>query len=226
MCHIHDTNVWCTFCLWFICYIDVILFNVFLYGASMQINDLIMIEVVLLCHLLAPALNIPHLGCDRPSDPANWTQPNVWSDPSVPGAHSDNNCVLCIIFWGAHWGTMLHFWCPIRGLYISKSFILLWVPIRDLNHCVLHYIILNCITLHYSPMWGKSSCVSLCGVTPVHLGHRVTSYLVLHIYMIESTKYIQMNLFFLILLHTHYTQLKQLLSFDYLFDFRWTWMNQ
>ena len=35
----------------------------------MQINDLIMIEVVLLCHLLAFALNIPCLGHDRPSDP-------------------------------------------------------------------------------------------------------------------------------------------------------------
>ena len=38
---------------------------------SMQINDLkmIMIEVVLLCHLLAHALNIPHQGRDRPLDP-------------------------------------------------------------------------------------------------------------------------------------------------------------
>ena len=56
------------------------------------------------CNLLALVLNIPHLGCDRPSDPANWTQPNVWSDPSVPGAHSDNNCVL-------------HFLCPMWGLH-------------------------------------------------------------------------------------------------------------
>ena len=30
---------------------------------------MIMIEVVLLCHLLVHALNIPHLGHDRPSDP-------------------------------------------------------------------------------------------------------------------------------------------------------------
>ena len=63
-----------------------------------------MIDVVLPCILLALALNIPHLGHDRPSDPANWTQPNVWSDPSVPGAHSDNNCVL-------------YFWCPMWGLH-------------------------------------------------------------------------------------------------------------
>ena len=70
----------------FICYIDVILFNVFLYGTSMQINNLIMIEVVLLCHLLAHALNIPHLGRDRPSDPDLL-------HPSVPGAHSDMDCV-------------------------------------------------------------------------------------------------------------------------------------
>ena len=32
-----------------------------------------MIEVVLLCDLLALALNIPHLGCDRPSDPPGFT---------------------------------------------------------------------------------------------------------------------------------------------------------
>ena len=30
---------------------------------------MIMIEVVQLCYLLAHALNIPHLGRDRPSDP-------------------------------------------------------------------------------------------------------------------------------------------------------------
>ena len=56
----------------FICYVDVILFIMyFCMEPSMQINDLIMImiEVVLLCHLLTHALNIPHLGCDRPSDP-------------------------------------------------------------------------------------------------------------------------------------------------------------
>ena len=32
-----------------------------------------MIEVTLLCNLLALVLNIPHLGCDRPSDPAGFT---------------------------------------------------------------------------------------------------------------------------------------------------------
>ena len=52
----------------------------------MQINNLIMIEVVLLCHLLAHALNIQHLGRDRPSDPDLL-------HPSVPGAHSDMDCV-------------------------------------------------------------------------------------------------------------------------------------
>ena len=70
-----------------------------------------MIDVVLPCNLLALALNIPHLGCDRPSDPANWTQPNVWSDPSVSGAHSDNNYVLYVLY-------------PIRDLYLTVCNIL------------------------------------------------------------------------------------------------------
>ena len=51
-----------------------------------------MIEVVLLCHLLALALNIPHLGCDRPSDPDLL-------HPSVPGAHSDKNYVCTIVVY-------------------------------------------------------------------------------------------------------------------------------
>ena len=135
----------------FICYIDVILFNVFLYGASMQINDLIMIEVVLLCHLLALTLNIPHLGRDRPSDPDLL-------DPTVPGAHSDknycknycmfvyNNCVLhstiaCYMFCMFQCGTtftvycMLHFWCPRRAKSscVSLCGVTFWHPIRDSN---------------------------------------------------------------------------------------------
>ena len=133
----------------FICYIDVILFNVFLYGASMQINDLIMIEVVLLCHLLALTLNILHLGSDRLSDPDLL-------DPTVPGAHSDknycknycmfvyNNCVLhstiaCYMFCMFQCGTtftvycMLHFWCPRRAKSscVSLCGVTFWHPIRD-----------------------------------------------------------------------------------------------
>ena len=76
-----------------------------------------MIEVVLLCNLLALALNIPHLGHDRPSDPLLTRPTNVWFYPSVPGAHSDNNnCVL-------------HIWHPIVGPD-SLLVTFLCVPIR------------------------------------------------------------------------------------------------
>ena len=130
------------FCMCFICYIDVILFNVFLYGASMQINDLIMIEVVLLCHLLVLALNIPHLGCDRPSDPDLL-------HPSVPGAHSDKNYCknYCMFVYNS---------CVLHFTIACYMFCMFQCGATFTVYCILHF---------WCPRMAKSSCVSLCGVT-------------------------------------------------------------
>ena len=111
----------------------------------MQINDLIMIEVVLLCHLLALALNIPHLGCDRPSDPDLL-------HPSVPGAHSGKKCcMLCITF--------VYYICVLHFTIVCYMFCMFQCGATITVYCMSHF---------WGPRRAKSSCVSLCGVTFWH----------------------------------------------------------
>ena len=111
----------------------------------MQINDLIMIEVVLLCHLLALALNIPHLGCDRPSDPDLL-------HPSVPGAHSGKKCcMLCITF--------VYYICVLHFTIVCYMFCMFQCGATFTVYCMSHF---------WGPRRAKSSCVSLCGVTFWH----------------------------------------------------------
>ena len=101
---------------------------------------MIMIEVVLLC-LSAHALNIPHLGHDRPSDPELTKPSSMSGTPQCTwGTHSDNNYVshftiACYMFCMFHCGqvilyhplchcVVLHFGaqCGAGGNFISTMF--------------------------------------------------------------------------------------------------------
>ena len=101
-----------------------------------------MIEVVLLCDLLALALNIPHLGHDRPSDPAGFTPVYLGHTVTI---------IMCVPLLVPNSGASIIacyiYVCPNKGpepLYVT----FLAPNVGTEGYCVLYF---------WRPMWGLLS---------------------------------------------------------------------
>ena len=109
-----------------------------------------MIEVVLLCDLLALALNIPHLGHDRPSDPAGFTPVYLGHTVTI---------IMCFTFL-----------VPKSGACIIACYIYVWpnkgpesIACYILGtQCGARGLLCHCMLHIWCPMWGLLSlCVTV-----------------------------------------------------------------